>query len=53
MLTGEFVALLETLTMPVALPALLGAKVTFNVAVCPGVRINPEDTPLVPKPGPD
>ena len=52
-LAGEFVALLETLTLPVALPALLGAKVTFNVAVCPAEIINPEDTPLTLKPGPD
>lgn len=53
MLTGEFVALLDTVTLPVAPPAPAGAKVTFKVAVCPGVRVCPEDTPLALNPGPD
>src|SRR5690242_373159 len=32
---GEFVALLATDTEPLTLPAAVGAKLTFNVAVCP------------------
>jgi hypothetical protein len=47
MLSGEFVALLATATVPGSLPAAVGANVTFNVADCPGVRIKPAETPLV------
>ena len=32
-MVGEFVALLAMTTLPVTAPALVGAKVTFNVAV--------------------
>jgi hypothetical protein len=53
MTIGEFVALLVTDALPVTLPVAAGAKVTFNVAVCPGVRIVPADTPLELKPAPE
>ena len=35
---GEFVALLVTVTVPEALPAAAGVKVTLNGDVCPGDR---------------
>jgi len=53
MVAGEFVALLVIVTLPVTLPVAAGAKVTFKVAVCPGVRIVPADTPLALKPAPE
>jgi len=52
MVSGEFVALLATIILPVALPAAAGAKVAVRVAVCPGVKIIPE-TPVALKPAPD
>jgi hypothetical protein len=36
---GELVALLVTFTLPGSGPVPEGAKVTFSVAVCPGVTI--------------
>jgi hypothetical protein len=51
--SGEFVALLATETLPVALPAEAGAKVAVKVAVCPGVRISPDGTPVALKPAPE
>ena len=39
--------------MPATLPIAAGAKVTFKVDVCPGVRIAPADTPLGLKPAPE
>jgi hypothetical protein len=51
--SGEFVALLATETLPVALPAPAGANVAVKVAVCPGVRMRPEETPLALKPAPE
>ena len=39
--------------MPATLPVAAGAKVTFKVDVCPGVRIAPADTPLGLKPAPE
>src|SRR5258708_24982362 len=50
---GEFVALLMAAALPVTLPVAAGAKVTFKVAVCAGVRIVPVDTPLALKPAPE
>jgi len=47
MISGEFVALLATVTLPDKLPAATGENVTSNVALCPGARINPAETPLV------
>lgn len=38
---GELVALLVTVTLPGMSPVPAGAKVTFRVAVCPGVTICP------------
>lgn len=50
---GEFVALLATLALaPVTAPAVVGSNVTVNVAVCPGVRIVPFETPLALNPAP-
>ncbi len=40
------------LTLPVTLPLAAGAKVTSNVAVCPGVWMSPAEAPLTLKPGP-
>ncbi len=51
--SGEFVALLATDTLPVALPAADGENVAVSVAVCPGVRISPEETPEALKPAPE
>ena len=48
----EFVALLATMTLPVALPAVAGANVALRVVVWPGVRITP-DAPLALKPAPE
>jgi hypothetical protein len=49
---GELVALLATVTLPGTLVVPDGVKVTFRVAVCPGVRICPVDTPLAANPAP-
>lgn len=38
---GEFVALLVIVTLPVICAALVGAKVTSSVAVCPGAMVAP------------
>jgi hypothetical protein len=53
MVSGEFVALLATETLPDALPAPYGAKVAVKVAACPGARISPEGTPVALKPAPE
>src|SRR5881394_2469008 len=50
---GELVALLATDTLPVTLPAVEGAKVTFKVAVWPTLRIVPAGTPLALKLAPE
>ena len=47
MVVGELLALLLTETVPVTFPAAVGAKVTFSVAVCPGVNVALALTPLV------
>jgi hypothetical protein len=52
MLIGEFVALLTTDTLPVTLPAAVGANATFTVADWLGVRTVPEVTPLALNPVP-
>jgi hypothetical protein len=49
---GELVALLATVTLPFTLTALAGVKLTSRLAVCPGVRICPVDTPLAANPAP-
>ena len=50
---GLVLALLATTTLPVTLPVLIGANVTFNVVDCPGARTVPEDTLLALKPVPE
>lgn len=50
---GEFVASLLTVTLPVTPAALAGVNVTLSVAVCPGVRICPLETPLAVNPAPE
>ena len=50
---GELVALLVTITLPGTSPVPEGAKVTFSVAVCPGVTICPDETPLAVYPAPE
>jgi hypothetical protein len=46
-------ASLMTLTLPVTFPLAVGAKVTSNVPVCPGVWMRPAEAPLTLKPGPE
>ena len=43
--TGELLALLVTVTVPVTLPEALGAKSTCRTAVCPAAMVAPP-TPL-------
>jgi len=50
MMVGEFVASLAMVMIPVRFPAAAGAKATSNVALCPGARIIPAETPLVVNP---
>lgn len=49
---GEFDALLVTVMPPLSLPAVAGANVALNVAVCPGERMTPESPPPALKPAP-
>jgi hypothetical protein len=51
--SGEFAALLATDTLPVALPVEDGVNVAVRFAVCPGVRMRPEETPDALKPAPE
>jgi len=44
--TGEFVALLVTVTVPGKLPDATGENVASSVADCPGDKIKPAETPL-------
>jgi hypothetical protein len=50
---GEFVASLVTVTLPEMSPVPDGANVTFRVAICPGVKIRPDETPLTVYPAPE
>jgi hypothetical protein len=50
---GELEALLKTVTLPATLPDTDGVKLTFRVALCPGVRIVPAGTPLALNPAPE
>jgi hypothetical protein len=43
--TGEFVALLATLTVPATTVAVVGVNVTLSVAVPPAAIVSPDDTP--------
>jgi hypothetical protein len=49
---GELVALLSTVTLPVALWATVGANATVSVADWLGARMVPDVTPLVLNPVP-
>src|SRR5579862_2398714 len=53
MITGELAASLITVMLPAAFPVAVGVNVTFMVALCPGVRICPVDTPMALKPAPE
>ena len=52
MVAGELLALLATFTLPLAIPAIFGANVTSNVALCPGAIIVPLTAPVVVSPVP-
>ena len=45
--------MLVTDTLPVALPATVGAKFTLNVALCPAVKLSGVVSPLALKPLPE
>ena len=49
---GEFVALLTTLILPAALPAVAGAKPTVRVKLCPAARVTAPVKPLTLNPAP-
>jgi len=48
---GEFVALLAIVTPPIRFPEAVGENVTSSVALCPGMRTRPAETPPVDKVG--
>jgi hypothetical protein len=50
---GELVALLTTETLPVTLPAAVGANVTLRVAVWLAARVSGRVKPLALKPAPE
>ena len=52
MVAGELVALLTTVTVPVALPATVGANVTAKVALCPLGNVAGTGRPLMLNPAP-
>jgi hypothetical protein len=52
-LRAGFVASESIMTLPLTLPADLGAKVTLKEALCPGVRINGVVSPEMLKPEPE
>ena len=47
---GEFGAVEATVTVPLALPADCGAKVTSSVALCPAARFSGVEIPLTVNP---
>jgi hypothetical protein len=51
-LAGEFVALLVKESLPLTLPAPLGAKVTLKPAFCPADKVRGREGPLTLKPFP-
>ena len=53
MVAGELVALLMIVTLPVAAPVDVGAKLTVNLADCPDVKVVFDATPLALYPGPE
>jgi len=52
-IVGGVVALQLTVTVPLALPLEVGANVIFSVAVCVGVKVVPDATPLALNSAPD
>jgi len=48
-----FAALLVNITLPATAAAVLGVKVAVNVALCPGFRVSPLDTPIALNPAPE
>jgi hypothetical protein len=50
---GDAVALLAMLTLPVAVPVVLGANWTVKMTVWLGVNVKPDATPLALKAAPD
>lgn len=50
--SGEFVALLTTVTLPGRLPVEVGANVTLKEVDWPAARLNGSATPVVVKPAP-
>ena len=50
--SGEFVAVLTTDALPVAFPAMVGAKVTLKFAACPGESVTRGAEPFRVKPLP-
>lgn len=53
MTVGELVAVLVTATLPLALPALAGAKVALMARLCPAVKVLGKLVGATLKPGPD
>ena len=51
--TGEFAALLVTVTLPVNEPVLAGVNVTLSEAVFPGATVCPAETPVALNPAPE
>jgi hypothetical protein len=50
---GEFVALLVIVTLPIALPASVGANTSLSVVDCVGVRVTPAIALLLLNPAPE
>ena len=49
---GEFVALLVTVTLPLALPAVVGSNTTENDVLCPALSVRGRARPVTEKPVP-
>src|SRR5437899_9200938 len=52
-MVGELVALLTSETLPVAAPAVVDAKTTLKLAVCPAAKVSGAVRPLALKPLPE
>src|SRR3989441_13002707 len=52
-MVGELVALLTSETLPVAVPAVVDAKTTLKLAVCPAAKVSGAVRPLALKPLPE
>src|SRR3989441_843316 len=52
-MVGELVALLTSETLPVAVPAVVDAKTTLKLAVCPAAKVSGAVRPLAVKPLPE